>query len=267
MIITSTIMEIILSPRKEKGTINGSSIIQRSADKHTRRSSVTTVSYCRECLMAMYLSTWTMAKWESVKLPSTLKASLDNTVFIQYVLEVFPCSCAITQAIKAGWPITYPHCQISSRQAGECNVWLGFQSVFSLNSDYDQCIHNSCDWTSNDVDDGNEDKPTISTPPPESLDHMQELSSSSLRLHLNSYCLFGLPWWRYVCSYGTSIDQLTLLSYFLLDRLLVWYGFCEVWIWISIYIFLTVSEFVVALQVSNTWKWLFMLIKGLVFPF
>ena len=106
MIITSTIMEIILSPRKEKGTINGSSIIQRSADKHTRRSSVTMVSSCRECLMAMYLSTWTMAKWESVKLPSTLKASLDNTVFIQYVLEVFPCSCAITQAIKAGWPIT-----------------------------------------------------------------------------------------------------------------------------------------------------------------
>ena len=86
---------------------------------------------------------------------------------------------------------------------------------------------------------------------------MQELSSSSLRLHLNSYCLFGLPWWRYVCSYGTSIDQPTLLSYFLLDRLLVWYGFCEVWIWISIYIFFTVSEFVVALQVSNTWKWLF----------
>ena len=106
MIITSTIMEIILSPRKEKGTINGISIIQKSAEKHTRRSSVTMVSYCRECLMAMYLSTWIMAKWESVKLPSTLKASLDNTVFIQYVLEVFPCSCAITQAIKAGWPIT-----------------------------------------------------------------------------------------------------------------------------------------------------------------
>ena len=56
--------------------------------------------------MAIYLSTWTMAKWESVKLPNTLKASLDNTVLIQYVLEVFPCSCTITQAIKAGWPIT-----------------------------------------------------------------------------------------------------------------------------------------------------------------
>ena len=162
MIMTSTIMEIILSPRKEKGTINGRSIIQRSADKHTRRSSVTMVSYCRECLMTMYLSTWTMAKWESVKLPNTLRASLDNTVLIQYVLEVFPCSCTITQAIKAGWPITPIVRQISSRQAGECNVWLGFQSVFSLNSDYDQCIHNSCEWTSNDVDDGNEDKPTIS---------------------------------------------------------------------------------------------------------
>ena len=120
------------------------------------------VSYCRECLMTMYLSTWTMAKWESVKLPNTLRASLDNTVLIQYVLEVFPCSCTITQAIKAGWPITPIVRQISSRQAGECNVWLGFQSVFSLNSDYDQCIHNSCEWTSNDVDDGNEDKPTIS---------------------------------------------------------------------------------------------------------
>ena len=104
--MTSTIMEMILSPRKEKGTINGISIIQRSADKHIRRSSVTMVLYCRECLMAIYLSTWTMAKWESVKLPNTLKTSLDNAVLMQYVLAVFPCSCVITQAIKAAWPIT-----------------------------------------------------------------------------------------------------------------------------------------------------------------
>ena len=56
--------------------------------------------------MAMNLSTLIMAKWDSDAKPNTLKRIVDNSVLIQYVADVLPCICAITQKMKAGWPIT-----------------------------------------------------------------------------------------------------------------------------------------------------------------
>ena len=64
------------------------------------------VSYRKACLMGMYLSRFTMAKWDSHAIPNTLKTIVANSVLIQYVLEVFPCSSAITSEIYRGLPIT-----------------------------------------------------------------------------------------------------------------------------------------------------------------
>ena len=56
--------------------------------------------------MAMYLSTFIMAKWDSDTLLNTLKAIVANSVLTQYVTDVFPCSSAIVLEMDRGWPIT-----------------------------------------------------------------------------------------------------------------------------------------------------------------
>lgn len=71
-----------------------------------RRFFVTMVSYFKACLMAMYLSTFIMVKWDSDALLNTLKAIVANSVLTQYVPEVFPRSSAIILEIERGWPIT-----------------------------------------------------------------------------------------------------------------------------------------------------------------
>ena len=97
--------------------LNNWPLVSGPSGNKLRRFSVTMVSYCRGCLIAMYLSTFIMAKWDSDAIPNTLKAILDNSVLIQYVLEVFPCSSAITQEIKRGWPITPIIPSVEDKQA------------------------------------------------------------------------------------------------------------------------------------------------------
>ena len=116
MVLLSTVRQMLLSA-KDKGTVKRMTVIHRRTDKQVRRFSVTMVSYCRGCLIAMYLSTFIMAKWDSDVIPNTLKAILDNSVLIQYVLEVFPCSSAVTQEIKRGWPITPIIPSVEDKQA------------------------------------------------------------------------------------------------------------------------------------------------------
>ena len=95
---------MFLSEAKVEGTVNGIAIIQKSADKPTRRFSVTMVSYRRECLMAMYLSTLIMARWDSDAFPNTLKVIVDENALIQYenALVLLRYKCAIIQETKAG---------------------------------------------------------------------------------------------------------------------------------------------------------------------
>ena len=81
---------------KDKGTVIVNNIIHRRADRQVRRFSVTMVSYRRACLIAMYLSRFTMAKWDSDAIPNTLKTIVAYSVLIQYVgLPITPIARSV----------------------------------------------------------------------------------------------------------------------------------------------------------------------------
>ena len=91
-------------------------VIHRRTDKKVRRFSVTMVSYCRGCLMAMYLSHSSRPS-EIVMQYLIPSRRFLISVLIQYVLKVFPCSSAVTQEIKRGWPITPIIPSVEDKQA------------------------------------------------------------------------------------------------------------------------------------------------------
>ena len=68
--------------------------------------------------MAMYLSTFIMAKWDSDTLLNTLKAIVANSVLTQYVTDVFPCSSAIVLT-EVGRSLPLPD-QLSTSRRVQC---------------------------------------------------------------------------------------------------------------------------------------------------
>ena len=92
-------------------------MFHKRAETPIKRASVTMISWRSECLIAMYRSTFTIARCNNDAMHNNLKDDLEKPISTQYVPGAFPCSSTISKKIKRGRPTTPITASVEDKQA------------------------------------------------------------------------------------------------------------------------------------------------------